>query len=153
VAAFGIVAFVVMLPVVLQGNLHAFWQNSVEYQSNRVTPFSVWGLWGGLDAEQRFLQGMVAAGAVALAFMPARRGIVEVAALSAALVIALQMTATYWLYPYIVWFFPLVIVALFAAHPDRRERVERTWETVAVIGPTVTSADGEPIPIRITPSP
>jgi len=57
--------------------------------------------------------------------MPARRGIVEVAALSAALVIALQMTATYWLYPYIVWFFPLVIVALFAAHPDRRERVER----------------------------
>jgi hypothetical protein len=43
---------------------------------------------------------------------------VEVAALGAAVLIALQLTANYWLYSYLVWFFPLVVVALLAAHPS-----------------------------------
>ena len=53
-------------------------------------------------------------------FVPSRRGVVEVAALGAAVLIALQLTVNYWLYPYIVWFFPLVAVAIFASHPRRR---------------------------------
>ena len=44
------------------------------------------------------------------------------AALGAAVIIALQLTANYWLYSYVVWFFPLVAVALFASHPARRRR-------------------------------
>ena len=44
------------------------------------------------------------------------------AALGAAVLIALQLTVNYWLYPYIVWFFPLVLVALFAAHPEPGQR-------------------------------
>ena len=44
--------------------------------------------------------------------MPRRRGTIEVAALGAAVLIALQLAANYWLYSYIVWFLPLVIVAL-----------------------------------------
>ena len=39
------------------------------------------------------------------------------AALGAAIIIGLQMGITYWFYLYIVWFFPLVIVALVASHP------------------------------------
>jgi hypothetical protein len=58
--------------------------------------------------------------ALAVAFVPVRRGIVEVAALGAAVLIALQLGVNYWLYPYIVWFFPLVLVAIFASHPVRR---------------------------------
>ncbi len=46
------------------------------------------------------------------------------AALGAAVLICLQLTANYWLYPYIVWFFPLVAVALFAAHPEARPAPE-----------------------------
>jgi hypothetical protein len=120
VLAYGLTAIAVMLPVLLNGDLHAFWQDSVSYQSSRVTPFSVWGLWGGLDGAHRLVEGAGAGLAVALAFVPRRRGIVEVAALGAAVLIAVQLGLNYWLYPYIVWFFPLVIVALFVSHPQRR---------------------------------
>jgi hypothetical protein len=117
VLAYGLTLTAAMLPVLLAHNLAAFWQDSVSYQSSRVTPFSVWGLWGGLDGAQRLIQGVGVGLAVALAFVPGRRGIVEVAALGAAILIALQLGVNYWLYPYIVWFFPLAIVALFASHP------------------------------------
>ena len=122
VIAFGMTVFVAMLPVVLNGDLSFFWHDSIAYQSNRVTPFSIWGLWGGLGSVQRLLQGAAVALAVVVAFVPASRsrGTVEVAALGAAVLIALQLTVNYWLYPYIVWFFPLVAVALFASHPEGR---------------------------------
>jgi hypothetical protein len=141
--AFGLTVLAVMLPVALRGNLHAFWHDSISYQSDRVTPFSIWGLWGGLGAVQRLLQGATVALAIGVAFVPARRGVVEVAALGAAVLIMLQLTVNYWLYPYIVWFYPLVIVALFASHPDRRERFENAWPRLAEPGPA-------PIPVQIT---
>ena len=109
-----------MLPVLLNGDLSFFWRHSVAYQSDRITPFSVWGLWGGLGFVQHLLQGAAVALVIVVAFVPVRRGMVEVAALGAAVLIALQLTVNYWLYPYIVWFFPLVAVALFASHPERR---------------------------------
>ena len=121
VVAFAVAAVVVMLPVLLKHNLTAFWHDSVRYQSNRVTPFSVWGLWGGLGAVQRLLQGAVIAFALGVAFLPSRRTLIDVAALGAAVLIALQLTLNYWLYPYIVWFYPLVIVALLAGYPDRHQ--------------------------------
>jgi hypothetical protein len=120
IACFGLTLFAAILPVVLNGDMNYFWHDSVAYQSSRVTPFSIWGLWGGLGAVQHLLQGAVVALAVLLAFVPRRRGLLEVAALGAAVVIALELTANYWLYPYIVWFFPFVAVAIFASHPERR---------------------------------
>jgi hypothetical protein len=41
-----------------------------------------------------------------------------VAALGAAILIALQLSAGYWLYSYIVWFFPFVAVAVFGCFPS-----------------------------------
>jgi hypothetical protein len=119
VLGFGLMVGVAMLPVLLNGNLHAFWQDTIVYQANRNTPFSVWGLWGGLGLEQHLLEGAVVALAIALAFVPRRRGLVEVAALAGAVVIALQLVANYWLYSYIVWFFPAVIVGLLGFYPGR----------------------------------
>jgi hypothetical protein len=102
---------------VLDGNWHAFWQDTFHYQGTRTTPFSVWGLWGGLRLEQKFVEGMVVAFAIAVAFVPRRRTVVEVAALGGAVLIALQLSLNYWLYSYIVWFFPLVAVAVFGSFP------------------------------------
>jgi hypothetical protein len=107
----------VMMPVFVGGNLHTFWRDTITYQSGRGSPFSVWGLWGGLDVGQRLVQGAAIALAIAVAFVPERRGIIEVAALGAAVLIALQLGITHWFYLYIPWFFPLVIVALVGAHP------------------------------------
>jgi hypothetical protein len=67
---------------------------------------------------------------------------VEVAALGAAIMIMLQLTVNYWLYPYIVWFYPLVIVALFTSYPDRRARSEEAAQSLPARPP-------EPIPIQI----
>lgn len=113
--AYAAAIVVAMLPVILQHNLHAFWHDSISYQAGRDTPFSVWGLWGGLGLEQHLVEGAVAAMALAFAFVPRRRGPIEVAALGAAILIGLQIAANYWLYSYVVWFFPLVALAVFGA--------------------------------------
>jgi hypothetical protein len=53
--------------------------------------------------------------------IPERRGLIEVAALAAAVIIALQLAASYWLYSYIVWFYAPLIVALFGSFPSEVE--------------------------------
>ena len=126
VLAYGITAVVVMLPVLLNDDLHAFWHDTLSYQAGRGSPFSVWGLWGGLSFEQHVVQGAAALLAIAVAFVPRRRTVIEVAALGAAVLIALQLGITHWFYLYIPWFFPLVMVALIGAHPQPgREQPEQ----------------------------
>ena len=117
VIACALTIVVAMLPVLLDGNLHAFWHDTIAYQAGRTSPFSIWGLWGGLGVEQHLVQGATAALALAVMFIPGRRGLVEVAALAAAILIALQMSAGYWLYSYIVWFYAPLVVALFGSFP------------------------------------
>jgi hypothetical protein len=121
VLAYGLVFALVMAKVVFDGNFAAFWRDSISYQATRPAPFSIWGLWGGLNDEQTLWQGAAVALALAVAFVPGKRGVVEVAALGAAVLIALQMGITYWFYLYIVWFFPLVIIALLGADPSAVE--------------------------------
>jgi hypothetical protein len=108
---------VAMLPVLLGHDLHAFWHDSVSYQASRPSPFSIWGLWGGLKVEQRIVQGLTVLLALGAAFVPRRRGPVEVAALAAAIMIGVELSLTHWFYLYIVWFLPLALVALAAAAP------------------------------------
>jgi hypothetical protein len=120
--AFALTVFVVMLPILLDGNVHTFWRDTISYQSNRGSPFSILGLWGGLSFVQRFVQGAAAALALLVMAYPRRRGIVEVAALGASVLIALQLGISHWFYLYIPWFFPLVLVAVIAAHPVAASR-------------------------------
>ena len=119
--AFALTVVIVMLPVILDNNWHAFWRDTISYQAGRTSPFSIWGLWGGLGTEQHLVQGATVALAIAVMVVPRRRGLIEVAALGAAILIALQLGAGYWLYSYIVWFFPFVVVALFGGFPTEME--------------------------------
>ena len=116
--AYGITGLVVMAPVLLGGNLSKFWHDTITYQAGRGSPFSIWGLWGGLGVEQHIVQGAAVALAIAVAFLPRRRDVMQVAALGAAVLILLQLGITHWFYLYIVWFFPLVIVALLGVYPE-----------------------------------
>lgn len=138
--AFGATVGLAMLPVIIDGNLHAFWTDTIVYQANRVTPFSVWGLWGGLSLVQHLLEGAVVALAIVLAFIPRRRGVVEVAALAGALVIALQLVGNYWLYSYIVWFFPAVVVGLFGFFPARGVEIAEGREQPEAQSISITDA-------------
>ncbi|MDX6679017.1 MAG: hypothetical protein QOE31_3069 [Solirubrobacteraceae bacterium] len=102
------------VPVLAHNDLRSFWDATIGFQSQRGSPFSVWGLYEGawIDVVQRAVQMLAVAGALVLAFVPRRRDIVGLAALSAAILIALQLGVTHWFYLYIPWFFPLVMLAL-----------------------------------------
>jgi hypothetical protein len=143
--AFAIACVAVMIPVLAKHDLSAFWHDSITYQSDRTTPFSIWGLWGGLGWVQSLLQGAVIALALGVAFLPARRTLVDVAALGAAVLVALQLTLNYWLYPYIVWFFPMALVALVASHPEHEPPAAQVYDDAA-------EPEHPPVPIHITSS-
>jgi len=121
VLAYALTVVVVMLPVLLDHNLRAFWHDTIAYQASRTSPFSIWGLYGGLGVEQHLFQGATAALALGVMVIPERRGLIEVAALAVAVIIALQLAASYWLYSYIVWFYAPLVVALFGSFPSELE--------------------------------
>ena len=90
--------------------LRAFYDRTLGFQADRGSPFSLWGLY---DLPGRTLALAAALlFAVAVAFVPRRRDPVAVAALGAATLIVLQLALEHWFYLYLVWFLPLVFVAL-----------------------------------------
>lgn len=92
-----------------------FWDRTVGYQVGREAPFSVWGFYGGgWEVAQKVVQGATLIGAVAIAFVPRRDDLVGLAALAAAILVAVELSATYWFYLYIAWFAGPAIVAFIA---------------------------------------
>ena len=118
----GLVLLLLLVPVQLWwGGLHTMYDRTVAYQAHRGSPFSVWGMygWSGL---QHVVQAGAAIGCLALLVVPRQRDYGRAAALAAAAVIALQLGVTHWFYLYVVWFFPLVMIALCVPAPDRARR-------------------------------
>jgi hypothetical protein len=151
VIAFAATVVLAFLPVLLHHNLSAFWHDSIAYQASRGAPFSVWGLYGGLGIEQHIVQGLGVALALVVAIVPRRRDIVTVAALGAAVIISLQLGVTYWFYLYIVWFFPLVIVALFGSYPVGSGRLAADAGSASVPIPSADLAGPNPPARVVTP--
>jgi hypothetical protein len=111
-AAFAIAAVVVSIPAFSHDSLHTIYERTLVYQSNRDSPFSVWGLYGGLGGWQETVQIAAVVLAVGLAVIPRRADIVGLAAACAAVIVAAQLGIDHWFYLYIPWFFPLVMIAL-----------------------------------------
>ena len=113
-AGFALFAALAFVPVLAHNDLRSFWDASIAFQAERGSPFSVWGLYEGawIDTIQSGVQLVAVLGAIVVAFVPRRRDVVGLAALSAAILIALQLGVTHWFYLYIPWFFPLVMIAL-----------------------------------------
>ncbi|HEX8648847.1 MAG TPA: hypothetical protein VF715_18260 [Thermoleophilaceae bacterium] len=102
------------LPFLPDGGFREVYDRTIGYQLSRESPFSVWGQEPGLAPLHDALKAGAALLALAVAFVPRRRSPVQVAALAAAVVIAVQLVVTHWFYLYVVWFLPLVLVALLA---------------------------------------
>lgn len=107
---------VLLLPAMRNGGLSIFYERTLEFQGERGSPFSIWGLYDGLGTWQDLTRYAAIALAVAVAFVPRRRDVYSVAALGAAVLIALQLTVTHWFYLYLVWFLPLALVAMLSRH-------------------------------------
>jgi hypothetical protein len=112
------------------GGLKEFWDHTIGYQLTRSDIFSIWALHPGLAPIKVALEAGAVILAVAVAFRPrGRRTPAQVAALAAAVIIAVQLPALHWFYLYIVWFLPLVLVAVLGAGaPDAEgpEAIERS---------------------------
>jgi hypothetical protein len=102
------------------GVVETFWHRTIGNQLNRESPFSLWdwrqyhaGL-PDLHVLQHVLEGALVVAAVVLAFRPRTKSPLQLAALTAALLIGFELVLTYWFYLYVVWFFPFVVFALLA---------------------------------------
>jgi len=92
--------------------------HAVAYQFSRGVQQSVWGALGTAALQplaQGAVLGLIAAAMVKLRQDPhLARDRERMAALSAAILIGLQLTAEYWAFLYLVWVLPLAIVSLLA---------------------------------------
>jgi hypothetical protein len=133
-AALALVLALVVAPFVPDGGLRELYDRTLGYQASRPSPFSIWGQVDSLGWLQDVVKVAAAALALIAAFLPRRPDLRQTAALGAAILIAVELTATHWFYLYVVWFVPFAFVALFAAHgrtlADRREEREPEREPV-----------------------
>jgi hypothetical protein len=113
-----------------------FWDRTLGWQIDRESPFSLWdwrqyhaGL-PDLHILQRVLEVLLIVAAFAVYFVPRRKSPLQLAALTAALLVGVELVLTHWFYLYLPWFFPFAAFAVLAptAEPLRaavRAPVER----------------------------
>jgi hypothetical protein len=124
VLAFVIVLALVSIPAFRHDTLHTIYQRTLAYQGDRGSPFSVWGLYGGLSGAETAVQIAAVVLAIALAVLPRRPDVLGLAAACAVVIVAVELGLEHWFYLYIPWFFPLVMIALLGRYesPLRRGR-------------------------------
>jgi hypothetical protein len=138
-AVFAAVTFAVFSVFLLEANVwHAarvFFDRALLWQVGRTSPFSIWD-WRQFHARglpdlhllQSALQVVLVLAALVLPFYPRRKSPIQLAALTAALLLGFQMVQTYWFYTYIPWFFPFLAFALLAPRGGQEQEVQAVEE-------------------------
>jgi len=95
-------------------NLTAVWSRTIGYQDSRGAPFSAWGLYHLPEWSRTGWELAVLVLALVAAVLPKAkyRDATALAALSAALLIAVQLSAVYWFYTYLIWFIPAIAIVV-----------------------------------------
>jgi hypothetical protein len=128
--SFVLVSALVMLWPAIDPGLHTVYDRTIAYQAGRDSPFSIWGQVPSLEPLRIALLAATGLLALLLAFRPRQKTLPQIAALGAALLIGVQLTMHHWFYLYIVWFFPLLLVALSSgdmwAPPGRADTQSRS---------------------------
>jgi hypothetical protein len=134
-AGFIVITVLALLWPAIDPGLETFYDRTIASQAGRDSPFSIWGQ-TSLEPIRIAILALTGIAAIAFAFIPRQKSLVQLAALSAALLILLQLTLHHWFYLYIVWFYPLLLIALAASpartsrpDPDRSPRRERPSPT------------------------
>ena len=131
-AAATVAAFaVLLLEPSLWEAVRTFWERTIAFQAERDSPFSLWG-WGQYYAEgipdlgfmQPVLAGLAVVLGLVVGLVPREKGPVELAALTAAVLVAFELSLTHWFYLYLPWVLPFVVLWLFL--PARRSRFRRS---------------------------
>src|ERR1700761_2816672 len=145
---FAVITVAAMLWPTIDPGLKVFYERTIAAQAGRSSPFSIWGQDEALEPIRVAILAATGVLAVALAFVPRKKSLLQVAALGAALMLGVQITLHHWFYLYIVWFFPLMLIAL--ALLERSEEPEP--EDVSSLGRgRFRRRAPEPSPARSTP--
>jgi hypothetical protein len=121
---FLVISIVALAWPAIDPGLKTFYDRTIASQAGRSSPFSIWGQ-TSLEPLRIGLLAITAGASIAFAFIPKRKSLTQLAALSAALLLLLQLTLHHWFYLYIVWWFPLFLVALAAIEKGRDTPSER----------------------------
>jgi hypothetical protein len=121
VVGFLVVTVAVMAWPAIDPGLKTFYDRTIASQAGRDSPFSIWGQAPSLEPIRIAILALAGIASIAFAFVPRQKSLVQLAALSVALLILLQLTLHHWFYLYVVWFYPLLLIAL-AASPARTSR-------------------------------
>lgn len=89
-------------------------QRTIGNQIGRESPFSIWGQVPALEPLQMLAMALVVLFALAVAIRPRFRDTVVLAALTAAVLIGVEITFDHWFYLYLPWFLGPLFVALLA---------------------------------------
>jgi len=155
-AAATVVAFaILLLEPSVWGAAKVFWERTIGYQSGRDSPFSLWG-WGQYHAEgipdlgfaQPVFAVLAVVVALAVAVVPREKGPVQLAALTAAVLVAFQLSLTHWFYLYLPWFAPFVLLWLLL--PGDQETSSRN-DSIEVALPDSASQSMTAPSIRTSP--
>jgi hypothetical protein len=105
--------------VVLDGHpfeaARLFYQKTLAFQDDRVSPWTIYTQVPEISFLQKPVTAIVIFLSILVAFVPRKKSLRRLAALSAALVIAFELTVNYWFYAYITWFEPFVFLSLLLA--------------------------------------
>jgi hypothetical protein len=126
-AAFAATIVLMLALPAIEPGLSTFYERTIKSQIDRSSPFSIWGQEPSLEWLQSAVKAFAVGLAIAVAFLPRRRSLPQVAALAAAVVIAVELTAEHWFYLYIPWFCALALPAI-------------AFSTSASSSPTVASS-------------
>ncbi len=96
-----------------------FYEKTLAFQGDRTSPWTIYTQVPQLGFLQTPLTALVILLGFLVAFVPRKRTVRRLAALSAALVIAFQLTVIYWFYPYVTWFEPFAFLALLTATNEK----------------------------------
>jgi hypothetical protein len=122
--AFVLATGLIFLPALSHSSPEEFFARTLGFQATRAPGGSVWAFLQGsysahapaISTASRVLHGLLTALAGGLVFVllraPRRQDVVGLAAASAALLIALEVCLSYYSFSYILWFAPLVLVAV-----------------------------------------
>jgi hypothetical protein len=124
--AFALTAFALLLWPAVDPGLHTLYDRTIAYQVARDSPFSIWGQAAALEPLRIAIMAAVACLALLFALRPKDKQLPQVAALGAALLIGVQLTMQHWFYLYIVWFYPLLLIAISVSRPEERSGAVQT---------------------------
>jgi Glycosyltransferase family 87 len=144
-ASFILTSAVIFVPALDHSSLSTFIARSFGYQASRAPEFTIWSMYGDSYRHaawivdlSKVVHGLLIAltvgFALALLRLPRRQDLIGLAAASAAVLIALQVCDGYYSFSYLLWFVPLVLVAITLDHagiPRQRAKYSAGGNTQA----------------------